>query len=97
MTEIITILSLAAVGVVASAFISGGAKNKKTASLWSAAGVLWSAFAGVAVLFCKNAIKEILLKKSPHLAFMTGDITIPLHIMVKLGMTVFVCGLILFL
>ena len=95
MSEIITILSLAAVGVVAAGFLSGGAKNKKTALIWGNLCIVVSALAGVAIFFCENAIKEIFFKKTSHLSLLAGDITIPLHIMVKLSMTVFVCGLIL--
>ncbi len=95
MSEIITILSLAAVGVVAAGFLSGGAKNKKTALIWGNLCIVVSALAGVTIFFCENAIKEIFLKKTSHLSLLAGDITIPLYMMVKLSMTVFVCGLIL--
>ena len=97
MTALIIILVLAFIGVLISAFRTGGAEKRKTAVCWSVAGVGVSALAGTALFFCKGAIKEILLKKTPHLSSIVETINIPWHVMFGLGMTVFFCGTILFL
>ncbi len=97
MTVLIIILVLAVIGVLISAFMAGGSEKRKTAEYWSVAGVGVSALAGAALFFCKGAVKEILLKRTPHLAFMADKITIPSTVMLQLGMTVFCCGIILFL
>ena len=97
MAALIIILVLAFIGVLISAFMAGGSENRKTVLLWSNTGLGVSALAGVAIFFCKGAIKEILLKQKPHLSFMAESINIPWQIMLQLGMTVFSCGIILFL
>ena len=95
MAALITILVLAFIGVLISAFMAGGSEKRKTAECWSVAGIGVSALAGAALFFCKGAIKEILLKQKPHLSFMAENINIPWQIMLQLGMTVFSCGIIL--
>ena len=95
MAALIIILVLAFIGVLISAFMAGGSENRKTVLLWSNTGLGVSALAGVAIFFCKGAIKEILLKQKPHLSFMAESINIPWQIMLQLGMTVFSCGIIL--
>ncbi|MBE6391661.1 MAG: hypothetical protein E7042_05600 [Lentisphaerae bacterium] len=95
MAALIIILVLAFIGVLISAFMAGGSEKRKNALLWSAGGVLLSALTGGALFFCKEAVKEILLKQKPHLSFMAESINIPWQIMLQLGMTVFSCGIIL--
>ena len=97
MAALIIILVLAFIGVLISAFMAGGSENRKTVLLWSNTGLGVSALAGVAIFFCKGAIKEILLKQKPHLSFMAENINIPWQIMLQLGLTFFFCGIILFL
>ena len=97
MAALIIILVLAFIGVLISAFMAGGSEKRKTVLLWSNTGLGVSALAGVAIFFCKGAIKEILLKQKPHLSFMAESINIPWQIMLQLGMTVFSCSIILFL
>ena len=97
MAALIIILVLAFIGVLISAFMAGGSEKRKNALLWSAGGVLLSALTGGALFFCKEAVKEILLKQKPHLSFMAESINIPWQIMLQLGMTVFSCGIILYL
>ena len=97
MTTLITILILAFIVVLISAFMAGGAEKRKNALLWSICGIVLSAISGAALFFCKGAIKEILLKQTPHLSFMTETIVIPNRVMLQLGMTVFFCCIVLFL
>ena len=97
MAALIIILVLAFIGVLISAFMAGGSEKRKNALLWSAGGVLLSALTGGALFFCKEAIKEILLKQKPHLSFMAENINIPWQIILQMGLTFFFCGIILFL
>ena len=77
MAALIIILVLAFIGVLISAFMAGGSEKRKNALLWSAGGVLLSALTGGALFFCKEAVREILLKQKPHLFFMAESINIP--------------------
>ena len=97
MAALIVILTLTFIVVLISAFMAGGSEKRKNALLWSICGIVLSAISGTALFFCKGAIKEILLKQKPHLSFMAESINIPWQIMLQLGMTVFSCGIILFL
>ena len=97
MIVIILLLTLAFTGVSVLALMAGGSEKRKTAQILSLAGLGISASAGVAILFGKEAIKEILLKKTPHLAFMAENIVIPYHVVLQFALTVFFCGVILFL
>ena len=97
MAELIILLALAVIGVLIAAFMAGGSEKPKYAVCWSAAGVGVSVLTGAALIFCKGPIKEILLKKAPHLSFIAENINIPWELMYGLGMIVFFCGIILFL
>ena len=97
MTTLITILILAFIVVLISAFMAGGSEKRKNALLWSICGIVLSAISGATLFFCKGAIKEILLKQTPHLSFMTETIVIPNQVVLQFGMTVFFCGIVLFL
>ena len=97
MGTLITVYAIIFIGILFAAFMAGNSPIRKRALLWSTAGVVCSVLAGITTFFSKEAIKEILLKKTPHLSFMAESIVIPWQIMLQLGMTVFSCGLILFL
>ena len=97
MAELIILLALAFIGVLIAAFMAGGSEKTKYAVCWSAAGVGVSVLTGAALIFCKGPIKEILLKKAPHLSFIAENINIPWDLMYGLGIIVFFCGIILFL
>ena len=97
MVTLIIILSLTFICVTASAFAAGQTEKRKTAQYWTHSGTGAAALAGVAVFFFPNAIKEILLKKTPHLSFMAESIIIPRQVMLQLSITVFSCGITLFL
>ena len=97
MIAIIIVLALGLIGMLISAFMAGGTEKRKNALLWSGAGTMLSVLVGVAVFFSKGAIKEILLKQKPHLAFMADTIVMPYQVMLQLGLTAFFCGILLFL
>ena len=97
MAALIVILTLAFISVLISAFMAGGSEKRKNTLLWSISGIVLSAISGTALFFCKGAIKEILLKQKPHLSFMAENIVIPNQVMLQLGLTVFFCGIIVFL
>ena len=97
MFAIIIVLAIGFIGVLLAAFMAGGSEKCKKALLWSAIGILLSALTGGAVFFCKSAIKEILLKQKPHLAFMAENIVMPYQVMLQFSLTVFFCGILLFL
>ena len=97
MTALIIILALGFTGVLFSAFMAGSTEKRKTAEYWALSGLFSAALTGAALFFCQGAIKEIILKKTPHLSFMTDNIVIPWHITAGLGVIVFSCGIILFL
>ena len=97
MAALIVILTLAFISVLISAFMAGGSEKRKNTLLWSICGIVLSAISGIALFFCKGAIKETLLKQKPHLSFMAENIVIPIQVMFQLGLTVFFCGIIVFL
>ena len=97
MTALIMVSVVGAIFVLITAFMAGCSPVRKNALLWSAAGVICAVLAGITTFFSKAAVKEILLKRTPHLAFMAEELKIPTPVMIKLGLTAFVCGLIIFL
>ena len=97
MLALIIILALTFLGVLISAFMAGGSEKRKNSSCWSFCGIVLSAISGYALFSCKGAIKEILLKKTPHLSFMVENINISWQVMFGLGLTVFCCGILVFL
>ncbi|MBQ4336851.1 MAG: hypothetical protein IJC34_06640 [Lentisphaeria bacterium] len=97
MIQVTLFLTLAFICVLIAAFAAGGAEKSRIVPYWSLAGVVVSALAGGGVFFCKGAVKEVLLKKSPHLAFMADEIVIPWQVMSVMGIAVFFCGIILVL
>ena len=97
MIAIIIVLALGFISVLIAAFLAGETEMRKNALLWSTGGVVLSVLTGAAIFFCKEAVKEILLKQKPHLAFMAENIVIPNQVMLQLGLAVFFCGIILFL
>ena len=94
---LLIIIALAFIGVLISAFMAGRSEKRKNALLWSICGIVLSAISGAALFSCNDAIKEIFLKQKPYLSFMAETITIPSSVMFGLGMTIFFCGIILFL
>ena len=97
MAALIIILVLAFIGVLIAALMAGGSEKRKNALLWSGGGVVLSLFTGATIFFCKSAIKEILLKQKPHFAFMAENIVMPYQVMLQFSLTVFFCGILLFL
>ena len=97
MIAVIIVLALGFIGVLIAAFLAGETENRKKALLWSAGGVVLSLLTGAVIFFCKGAVKEILLKQKPHLSFMANIIVIPDLVMLQFGLSVFFCGILLFL
>ena len=97
MTALIIILCTAFIGVLTAALMAGSTEKRKAAGYWTLSGVGLAALTGVSLFFCQGAIKEIILKRAPHLSFMADDIVIPWHITIDLGTAVLFCGITLFL
>ena len=93
----IAVIALLFAGIVLTAFLAGGAKERKSALLWSISGAVLTLLAGGLAFFSKNAIRELALKRHQIPAALPLNLNIPTSFMALIGLAAFLSGLILFL